>query len=317
MKRTVVFWLMLLAAPWAWGEGVQGQLRLSGAWALYPMAVRWAEEFQKVHPDISIRVSAGGTGKGIEDVLAGRVDIGMCSRDVTPPEVERGAVAVAVCKDAVVAVINARNPVLQDLFSNGARKEELAAAWLRPDNMTWGDIAGTAREAPLHPCTRSDACGAAETWASWLGGIQAELKGNRVIGDPGMVDAVRRDPLALGYNNVNYAYDPRTGKPAAGLAILPLDLNGSGVLEQEEDFYRTRDELVAAIQKSAYPSPPARTLYFVVKGLPTDEALRTFLKWVLTDGQKLVPESGYIPPPTDHLSAGLEAIGLSESSSGR
>jgi phosphate transport system substrate-binding protein len=245
----------------------------------------------------------------MSDVLADRVNIGMCSREVTPPEAAQGAVAMTVCKDAVVAVINARNPVLQDLQRKGVGKETLAALWLQGKVSAWGDVAGTAREAPLRVFTRSDACGAAETWANYLGGTQADLKGARVYGDPGIRDAVRRDPLALGYNNVNYAYDPRTGKPAAGLTILPLDVNGNGVLEKEEDFYRTREELVAAIRRGDYPSPPARDLYFVVKGSLTNEPLRTFLAWVLTDGQKFVPESGYLHPPAEQRRAGLEALG--------
>ncbi len=317
MKACIALWLVLLTTPWARGAEPQGSLRLSGAWALYPMAVRWAEEFQNSYPDIHISVSAGGTGKGMSDVLAGRVDISMCSREVAPLEAARGAVAITVCKDAVVAVINARNPVWQDLQRKGVGKETLAALWLRGEVQTWGAVAGTAREAPLHIYTRSDACGAAETWANYLGGTQAGLKGARVFGDPGIRDAVRRDPLALGYNNVNYAYDPRTGKPAAGLTILPLDVNGNGVLEKEEDFYRTREELVAAIRRGDYPSPPARDLYFVVKGSPTNEPLRAFLRWVLTDGQKFVPESGYLHPPAKQRRAGLEALGFPASASGQ
>jgi len=58
-------------------------------------------------------------------------------------------------------------------------------------------------------------------------------------GDPGLAEAVRREPLALGYNNVNYAYDSKTLKPVAGLTVLPLDLNENGVVDPEEDFYAT------------------------------------------------------------------------------
>lgn len=291
MKRGLIFYWLLLLPVGARPD----ELRLSGAWALYPLAVRWAEEFQKIHPEIEIAVVAGGTGKGMDDLLAGRVDIAMASRAVTPAEVRQGAVAVAVCKDAVVPVINARNPVLQDLARRGVTKEVLAAAWLKRSVRTWGAIAGTPREAPLRVLTRSDACGAAETWASWLGGTPADLQGERVLGDPGMMGALRRDPWGLGYCNVNYAYDPRTGQPAAGIAILPLDLNGNGALDQDEDFYRTRNDLVAAIRDGRYPSPPARDLFFVVKGDPANRALRSFLDWVLTDGQKLAAESGCIP----------------------
>src|SRR5436190_18165572 len=59
-----------------------GTISISGAFALYPMAVRWAEEYAKIHPEIRIDVSAGGAGKGITDALSKVVDIGLVSREL-------------------------------------------------------------------------------------------------------------------------------------------------------------------------------------------------------------------------------------------
>jgi len=69
--------------------------------------------------------------------------------------------------------------------------------------------------------TRSDACGAAETWAKYFGAKQEELKGTAVYGDPGVAEAVRKDLLGLGFNNLNFAYDLKSGKPVAGILALP------------------------------------------------------------------------------------------------
>ena len=57
--------------------GAKGTIKVSGAWALYPMMVKWAEEYQEIHPNVKIEVSAGGAGKGMTDALAGLVDIGL------------------------------------------------------------------------------------------------------------------------------------------------------------------------------------------------------------------------------------------------
>ena len=68
----------------AYSQGkLEGRLSFSGAFALYPMAVKWSEEFKKVHPDVKIDISAGGAGKGMTDVLNNMVDIGMVSRSGT------------------------------------------------------------------------------------------------------------------------------------------------------------------------------------------------------------------------------------------
>jgi len=304
--------IVLLAAspvPGAAAADISGNLTLSGAWALYPMALKWVEEFQKVHPGVKIDVQAGGAGKGIADALAGMVDIGMVSRNVQPVEMEKGAFPVAVTKDAVIPTLSARNPVLKDLLARGLKKEEFAGVWVTKTVTSWDRLLGRAGKAEIHVYTRSDACGAAETWAAYMGKRQEDLTGIGVYGDPGLADAVKRDPLGIGFNNVNFAYDAKTLKPVAGIVICPIDINGNGKVDPEESVYGTRDDITGAIARNVYPSPPARDLYFVMKGKPQNPVLVEFLKWVLTEGQKYVPETGYIPLGAEKLADGLAAIG--------
>ena len=129
-----------------------------------------------------------------------------------------------------------------------------------------------------------------------------------VYGDPGLAEAVRKDPRGIGYNNVNFAYDAATRKPLAGLRILPLDLDGDGTIGEREGFYGDRDRLVAAIGDGRYPSPPARELYFVCGGRPARGAVRGFIRWVLTDGQAYVPEAGYIRLAAEKLKGELKKL---------
>jgi phosphate transport system substrate-binding protein len=299
----------VLSAPPA--GPAKGSISLSGAWALYPLAIRWQEEFLKTHPGATVDIQAGGAGKGIADALAGVVDIGMVSREINPAEVEKGAVAIAVAKDAVVATISTKNPLLPDILRRGLRKEDFASLWIRGSAPTWETLLGPAAAAgrtPVHVFTRSDACGAAETWAAYLGGHQEDLSGVGVYGDPGLAEAVRRDPLAIGFNNVNYAYDAKTLRPVAGLEICPIDLDGNGRVDPAESVYGTRGDLVRAIAANVYPSPPARDLYFVIKGQPARPLLAEFLTWVLTDGQRYVAEMGYIALGPDRIAAGLASV---------
>ena len=286
----------------------RGSLSLSGAWALYPLAVRWQEEFQRSHPGVRVDVQAGGAGKGIADALAGVVDIGMVSREIVPVEIERGALALAVAKDAVVPTISVKNPFLSEILRRGLKKDDFAAIWMRKFATTWDGLLGKTGKTALHVYTRSDACGAAETWAAYLGGHQEDLGGVGVYGDPGLAEAVHRDPLGIGFNNVNFAYDAKSLKPVAGLEICPIDLDGNGLVDPAERVYATRDDITRAIAANVYPSPPARDLYFVVKGQPDRPMLAEFLAWVLTEGQKFVPEMGYIPVSRDRIASGLTAV---------
>lgn len=288
---------------------LRGRLSISGAWALYPLALKWAEEFQRLHPGVRVDVQAGGAGKGIADVLAGAVDIGMVSRDVNPAETGRGALAVAVAKDAVVPTLSRRNPFLPDILGRGLKKEELATIWITGAATSWDELLGRKGKTPIHVYTRSDACGAAETWAAYLGKKQEDLNGVGVYGDPGVAEAVKRDALGIGFNNVNFAYDAKTKKPVEGLEVCPIDLNGNGTLETAEKVYATRDDLIRAIAANIYPSPPARELFFVLKGAPRSPLLLEFMTWILGDGQKEVSDQGYLSLCKDRIAQGLAAIG--------
>ncbi len=287
---------------------LSGQISLSGAFALYPLAVKWAQDFEKLHPDVKIDVSAGGAGKGITDALTDAVDLGMVSREVAPEEKTKGAVAFAVAKDAVVPTINAQNPEINLLLQKGLKKEQAQGLWIKGNIKTWGEISGNSAKNGVHVYTRSDACGAAETWAKWLGKKQEDLKGTAVFGDPGVAKAVQDDKLGIGLNNISYVYNEKTGKPNPGIRVIPIDVNNNGKIDPEESFYDTKATFIQAVAKGKYPSPPARDLYLVAHKTPTKPEVIAFIKYILTEGQKLNEPLGYISLSKDKLQAGLKLL---------
>ncbi len=289
-------------------EGLSGTLTVSGAWALYPMMVRWGEEFHALHPQVEFDISAGGAGKGMADALAGAVEIGMVSRSIHQEEIAQGAFWVTVTEDAVVPTVNADSPHLAQLKAQGLGQAAFEAIWTGQVT-TWGDVIGDPNvNDEIHVYTRSDACGAAETWAAYLGGHrQEDLLGVAVYGDPGLAEAVSQDPLGIGYNNLNFAYDADTRRPVSGLDVVPIDLNDDGRVDADEGFYATKSELMAVIADGRYPSPPARGLNLVTKGPPGGLTL-SFIQWVLTDGQAFVEETGYIPLTEAQLQAELAKL---------
>ena len=98
----------------------------------------------------------------------------------------------------------------------------------------------------------------------------------------------------MGYNNVAYAYDIKSRKPYPGILVIPVDVDGNGIIDENENFYNTLDDIMKAIAEDRYPSPPARDLYLISKGKPMKQATLDFLNWILTDGQKFVHEAGYV-----------------------
>ncbi len=270
---------------------LSGTISLSGAWAIYPLAVKWSEAFQKKHPDVKFDISAGGAGKGMTDALAGAVDIGMVSREVEKAEKDKGAFPIFIAKDAVFPVINAKNPALAQIQAKGISIKTFTDIFIARRVTSWKQVAG-GPEKPIHVYTRADACGAASAWASTLGKYkQDDLKGVGVYGDPGLLETVRRDPLGLGYNNLGFIF---TGDAVAkGVVIVPIDANNNGKVDPQEKI-DSRDRAYAEVASSRYPG--ARREYFVTKGKRTG-LTKAFLEFALSDdGTKVLRDvGGYVP----------------------
>lgn len=300
MKKIIIFLLTitLLKLPtgivFAQEKEPAGTLSLSGAWAIYPTAVAWAQAFQKKYPNVKIDVSAGGAGKGAADAISGLVDIGMVSREPDPAEIKKGITPVYILHDAVFAVINEKNPALDKIINKGVKKETFSDFYVTGLITTWDQVSGGKVDKPIHLYTRSDSCGAAASWAGYFGKKQEDLKGIGVYGDPGLLETVKKDSLGIGYNNFSYVFD-RQGNVVSGVRLVPIDSNDNGVADSDE-VYQNRAEAVKAIRAKRYPA--TRKNYFFVKGKPTG-LVKEFISFALSDeGAKIVDEVGASLPLT-------------------
>jgi phosphate transport system substrate-binding protein len=296
MKTTIqalvaVTLILILGSAAVAEDKLTGTLSLSGAWAIYPLVVKWGEAFQKLHPNVKLDISAGGAGKGLTDALSGAVDIGMVSRELEKAEKAKGAFPVFIAKDGVFATANAKNPALAQLHAKGLTTKVFADIFVQARTASWAQAVGGA-DKPIHVYTRSDACGAASAWAATLGKYkQDDLKGIGVYGDPGLLETVRRDPLGLGYNNLSYVFDGET--PSKGIVIVPIDANRNGKVDPEERI-DSRDKAYREIASGRYPG--SRKEYFVTKGAPKGLA-KAFIAFALSDaGTKVLQDvGGYVP----------------------
>jgi len=283
-------------------------ISISGAFALYPMVVKWSEEYKKEHPELRFNISAGGAGKGVADALSGAVDLGMLSREIAKEEIDKGLWWLAVTKDAVIPTINSNNPLLETLKKRGLTRNEFRKIFITGEISKWNQLPGIGTDQVINIFTRSDACGAAATWAEYLGEKQEDLKGIGVFGDPGLAEAVVKDVMGIGYNNTIYLYDIKTGNKNQGIEVIPIDLNENGTVDEDEAFYDKFDNVLDAIASGKYPSPPARDLYLVAKEKPQKQATIDFLNWVITKGQNFVPQAGYVPLSSSKLDEQLSKL---------
>ncbi len=281
------------------------RINISGAFALFPIVTVWAEEYRQLNPHVTFDVQAGGAGKGMTDMLTGAADIAMLSRDPRQEELDQGSFLIPVTIDAVIGTFNANNPYLTEFLAQGLTPEEAHAIWVTGEITTWGQLLNIDAPERINVYTRSDSAGAAEMWALFAQGEgQEDLTGTAVNADPGLAEAVRQDRFGVGFNNIGFTYNQATGLLNDGMQVIPIDLNGNGQIDPDEDFYGTRDELTDAIAAEIFPYPPARALFLVTKGEP-NPIIADFYRWILTDGQAFVADAGYVSLPAPRIQEAL------------
>ena len=289
-------------------EELSGTISVSGAFALYPMMTVWAEEFTKLHPDVQFDVQGGGAGKGMTDTIAGAVDIGMISRSIKDEEAAQGIFWVSVTKDAVFPIINAENPVAAQILEKGITQEIFAKIYITGEITTWGEVIGDPTITDeIHVFTRSDASGAAEQWAKFGGGkAQEDLKGVGVNGEPAILGEIIKDPLAIGYGNLNSIFDLTSGTLVPGIVIPPIDIDVNGKADAVE-IYTIKEDAFGAVANGTYPSPPARFENLATLGKPEGLTL-AFINWILTDGQQYLESAGFVPLTPEQQAESLEKL---------
>ena len=123
-------------------------------------------------------------------------------------------------------IVSAQNPVLDKLISKGISQETFKGIFITGEIKTWGEVIGDLTVTDeIHVYGRSDSAGAADQWALFSGGkVQGDLLGIGVNGEPAHVDTVRKDPLGIGFSNLNSAFDASTGNLVDGISVPPIDI---------------------------------------------------------------------------------------------
>lgn len=274
-------------------SNLKGSFSITGAYALYPLIVRLADEFMAIHKDVRIEVAKTGTGLGIADLLAGKCNLAMISRPLTDEEVNAGIWVIPVAKDGVAPIINNNNPYLGTILDRGLSQDEFLELFTSDKDVTWGRILDTTFVEKVNVYTRGDESGAADIWASFMYRSRADLKGTKVTGDDEMLSMVQRDKFAVGYCNLSYAFDPTTGERTKDIQVIPTDLDFDNRIERKEVPFKNLAEAHRSLWLGFYPHSLCRELTIGSLGKPTDPMIVEFLYFILGEGQAIIKNSGF------------------------
>jgi phosphate transport system substrate-binding protein len=149
--------IICLTANLVWA----GNIVIKGSTTVLPIAQKVAEAYMKVHRDVKISISGGGSGNGMKALIDGSTDIADSSRFIKPKEVKlavekgRYPVPFAVAYDCIVPVVHPSNPV------SNLSMEQLKAIY-KGEIKNWKEFGGPDREVVV--ISRDTSSGTYEVW---------------------------------------------------------------------------------------------------------------------------------------------------------
>jgi phosphate transport system substrate-binding protein len=283
---------MLGCSPRGSAEDAYDTVRVTGSDTMVNLAQAWAEEFNKDHPAISIPVKGGGSGVGIADLCAGKIQIATASRAMEPDEIElakkntgKEPQQTVVGRDALAIYVNLQNPV------DSISVDQLAEIYGENGTISeWKQLGVENTACPSDQIVRISRQNSSGTYAYFKEAVLGKGRDYKQgytaqSGSADLVALVSKTPCAIGYSGMGYR--DQTVK-----VLKVSKAKGEPAIEPT----------VAAAQDGTYPI--ARPLYLYTLGEPSG-SVQEFIQWILSEkGQRIVEQLGYIPvnplpPPSD------------------
>ena len=178
------------AAPLDAFKNAKGNLDIAGGTAHIPVMKEAAKRIMMSNPDITISVTGGGSGVGVQQVGEGLVQIGNTGRALKDSEVTKyGLKTFPFAIDGVALVVNPANTV----------SEITAAQAIDIYNgkiTNWKDLVGN--DAPITLYTREDGSGTRETF------VERALKKNPIVQSANVVNSNGAMKTAVAQGQTGY-----------------------------------------------------------------------------------------------------------------
>src|ERR1043165_902743 len=332
--------MLLVALTLAGIVLAQGALLINGAGATFPNPIysKWFDEYHRAHGNIQINYQSIGSGAGIRQATEGTVDFGASDGPMNDEQLKAYQAKHGFPILHFPTVLGADVPTYNIPGVNSALNftpEALAGIFLGRISK-WNDpaIAGANKGVNL-PANdivvihRSDGSGTTYIWTDYLSKVSSDWKdkvgkGTSVNwpvglggkGNEGVSGLIKQTPHSIGYVELIYAAQNKIPygavKNPAG-AFVSADVTSvseaaAGASKTMPDDFRV--SITNAPGKNAYPI--SSFTWLLVPSKFSDpakrDALKTFVQWMLTDGQNDTEALAYAKLPPEVVAKEMKAL---------
>lgn len=339
MKKTIAVVCLLLGLGLTLPADSTVLLNGAGATFPYPMYSKWFNVYHQEHSNIQINYQSIGSGGGIRQVLAGTVDFGASDGPMSDQQIEQfkqerkmGILHFPTVLGADVPSYNIAGVTAELNFTQKA----LAGIYLGTINK-WNDPeitkANPGVKLPAEDIVvihRSDGSGTTYIWTDFLSKVSDDWK-NKVgkntsvnwpaglggQGNEGVSGLLKQMPNSIGYVELIYALQNNISfgkvQNAAGKFVkadLASVTAAAGSLKDMPDDFRV--SITNAPGPAAYPVS-SFTWLLIPEKIPDAtkrDAIKGFLRWMMTDGQKYTESLSYAQLPKTVVAKEMKAIAL-------
>lgn len=199
---------------------------------------------------------------------------------------------MVVARDVIVPVISSENPFSDIIKNAGLSPGQFAGVYTEPGKLTWGKVLETDDNTMVNCYCLADNA-VKDCLAEFL---QAEnLTGNviKAANNSELIDKISKDKYSIGFCRLSSVIDYANHKIKDGLMIVPVDINGNGMLEHNENIYRCLNDFNRGIWIGKYPGSLCRNIHVVSSRAPIAVNETDFVQWILSGGQAYISEAGF------------------------
>lgn len=180
------------------GTQLSGTLTMAGSTSMEKLANALAEGFMTANPGVTVTPEFNGSSAGVEQMLAGTVEIGNASRNLKEGELSEGAVENVVAIDGIAVIVDTANAV------NDISTEDLVKIYTGEIN-NWSQLGG--KNQPIVVIGREAGSGTRGAFEELLD-IEDKCSYAQELDSTGTVMAnVAATPGAIGYVSLDVLND--------------------------------------------------------------------------------------------------------------